>query len=372
MTTLRADVAVVGAGPAGSACALRLAQAGVQTLLIEYKQFPRTKGCGEYVNAPAVESLRALGAGEQLRAHAMPLRGMRLFAHGEAHTFPFHREIWSLPRAQLDDVLRAQAIAQGVRHVRARASAVREEEDGVTILAHDAQGGELRVAARYAIAADGSHTVMAARNGSARARERQRFAIGGHYADRNPLDGWIEMYRDGNRYLALNPLAKDRMNAMCVVPADELREWSGAADSGMRAFAIELSGGRRVLEAADRFGERVSIGPLDTYERCPVARRVLLAGDAAAFFDPFTGQGVAFALKTGELAAQAVTAALAEGSTLPFARYARAVSALMRKRRNVTRLVDAMLHQPLLAHVAARRLHASPFLTRSLVRLVAG
>jgi len=180
------------------------------------------------------------------------------------------------------------------------------------------------------------------------------------------------MYRVREGYLALNPLPQGEMNAMCVISARELYRWRKDVDAGMRDFSRDASGERHVLEPAMRSGERVSIGPLTPVERPAMRGRILLAGDAAAFLDPFTGQGVSFALISGQLAARAICDALASPGDAALLSYAAAVSRMTRERRHMTRMVDAILHQGFLVRLAARRLRESPGLTHALVDLVAG
>ena len=372
MTPQRCDVAVVGSGPAGASCAQRLAESGIDTLLIEQKRFPRIKACGEYLNAVAVERLVDLGVDVRLRRSATQLRGMRLFAHGEEGAFPFDRELWSIPRSMLDDALRQNAVRRGARTLAGRVIRVENDHDGVRLHMRDENGGASVVTAKYAVGADGLHSTIAHAPRRRTKPTRERFAIGGHYGAGASLDGWIEMYRVREGYLALNPLPLGEMNAMCVISAHELYRWRKDVDRGMRDFSVDASAGCRVLEPAMRSGERVSIGPLTPVERAAMRGRVLLAGDAAAFLDPFTGQGVSFALISGQLAARASIETLAVRGEAPLIAYAAAVSRMTRERRQMTRLVDAILQQGFIVRLAARRLRESPRLTHALVDLVAG
>jgi len=136
----RVEVVVVGAGPAGSACALTLARGGVETLLIDHRRFPRTKTCGEYLNVAAVAELDALGMTAALRSDALPLRGMRLFAHGESAQFAFTKPAWSLSRIVLDAALRNAAIAAGAEPMHARFRSFRRSETQIELRVRDAEG----------------------------------------------------------------------------------------------------------------------------------------------------------------------------------------------------------------------------------------
>src|SRR5947209_11713225 len=105
------DVAIAGGGPAGSSAALMLARARLETLVIDRAQFPRTKACGEYLNAGAVELLRALGMEGVLAPMAARLDGIRLSGNGVRTELRFSRAGWALPRAQLDDTLLQSAVS---------------------------------------------------------------------------------------------------------------------------------------------------------------------------------------------------------------------------------------------------------------------
>lgn len=363
-------VAVAGSGPAGAAAATHLARAGIDVLLIDHRRFPRTKACGEYLNERTVARLAELGIAEQLRPQAARLNGMRLFAHAESVEFPFERELWSLPRMQLDEAIRETALAAGASALTARVVRVESDAGGARVHVRDERGTDRVLQADYVVGADGLHSVVA--GDKVPAAPAMRFALGGHYAMGTELDGWIEMFRTPEGYLALNPLAGGTANAMCVVRASALREWRDDVESAMRSFSLEASGGRRELNVRHRVGERVSIGPLMPYERRPVQGRRILAGDAAAFLDPFTGQGIAFALTTASLAAGAVVRALRFADTAALPAYADAVNGLVRERRRVAQLVDGVLQHRFTARIAAARVRESPALVRSLVDLVAG
>src|SRR5438477_9052872 len=109
------DVAIAGGGPAGSSAALTLARAGLETLMIERSQFPRTKACGEYLNAGAVALLCELGMEPVLAPIAGRLEGIRLSGNGVRTELRFSRAGWALPRAQLDEAPLQSAVSEGAR-----------------------------------------------------------------------------------------------------------------------------------------------------------------------------------------------------------------------------------------------------------------
>jgi 2-polyprenyl-6-methoxyphenol hydroxylase-like FAD-dependent oxidoreductase len=372
-----ADAVVAGGGPAGAACALALARAGLAVTLIERAAFPRRKVCGEYLNAGAVAALDRLGMLPAVRARAYPLRGVRLMpAHASTVELPFEHASLSCERALLDATLLDAAIAAGVTVVRGRVTGVLREGAriaGVTL--RDDEGRPAEVRARWTVGADGCGSVVAREAGlTRRTWKRPRFAIGGHYTGFGAFDGFIEMYVGGGAYFALNPLGPDRTNVMVVVAKRQLEAWSRFVDRGIAGKAAELAHGRRSFDGAELDGPRAAVGPLAHDVRAPIAPGLVLAGDAAGFLNPFTGQGVFLALTSAETAAAAIVASARDraGEAAAFARFATVRAADFADRRRVSGLVSTLVDLPPLARRAAARLARSPQLAATLVDALAG
>jgi 2-polyprenyl-6-methoxyphenol hydroxylase-like FAD-dependent oxidoreductase len=372
-----ADVVVAGGGPAGSACALALARAGLAVTLVERAAFPRRKVCGEYLNAGAVAALDRLGVLPAVRAQAHPLHGVRLMpAHASTVELPFGHASLSCERALLDAALLEAAEAAGVSIVRGRVTGIVREGArvaGLTLL--DAGGAAGEIHARWTVGADGCGSVVARAAGlTTRSWKRPRFAIGGHYTGFGAFDGFIEMYVGGGAYFALNPLGRDRTNVMVVVAKRQLEAWSRFVDRGIAGKAAELAQGRRSFADAQLEGPRAAIGPLAHDVRAPIADGLVLAGDAAGFLNPFTGQGVFLALTSAEGAAAAIVASARDraAETAAFARFAATRASDFAARRRVSGLVGALVDLPPLARRAAARLARSPQLAATLVDALAG
>jgi|GEM_PF-51935 len=355
------DAVVAGGGPAGSACALLLARAGLAVTLVERATFPRRKVCGEYLNSGAVAALDRLGVLGEVRAQAFALRGVRLVPpRAPSVELPFSHGALACERETLDAILLRAAVYAGVTVVHGRVEDVLRDRgriDGLWVRNDDGTVYEVR--ARWTVGADGCGSVVARRAGLTRHTWRgPKFAVGGHYAGFGDLGGFVEMYVGAGAYFALNPLGHDKTNVMVVIPKSSLATWSGFVDEGVAGKAAELGRGHRSFAGAQRIGTRAAIGPLAHSVRAPVANGVVLIGDAAGFLNPFTGQGVFLALTSAEGAARAILAGAADTSRErgAFATYAEDRRVDFAARKRLSAAVGWLIDVPPLARRAAAKL----------------
>jgi menaquinone-9 beta-reductase len=316
------DVLIVGAGPAGSATAFWLARSGHRVVLLDRAEFPRDKACSEYLGPGAADQLSRLGVLDQLRARgANPLLGTTVIgSRGSRLTGLFalasvHRPDavgLSVRRRLLDDCLLQAAVAEGVRFLpRATAEDVIVEGGvvrGVRIRQTD--GSHATIRARLTVGADGLRSVVARRLGGVRTAIPRRVAFVTHVRDVTGLGNTAEMHVSSGGYVGLNPLSPGLANVALVVPADRAREVQGDAETWMFQALEGFPGLRGRVPRAGIVRPVLATGPFSARARRVVADGALLVGDAADFFDPFTGEGIFSALKGAELAAAVATQAL--------------------------------------------------------------
>ncbi|OFW03897.1 MAG: hypothetical protein A3I61_07600 [Acidobacteria bacterium RIFCSPLOWO2_02_FULL_68_18] len=311
------EVLVVGAGPSGSVAALALARGGARVRLVDRASFPRAKLCGDTVNPGALSLLDRLGVGAAVRAQARPIRGMRVTGPGGAAVaadYPNGLVGGAIERRVLDLLLLEAAVGTGVDFtpgIRVLAP-VRDAEGRVAGVRIRSAAGESEMRARLVIAADGRGSRLGAALGLTRfARWPKRWAFGAYFADVDGLTAHGEMHVRTDGYLGIAPLGDGLANVCVVRDASHGPVPAGPAVVAAAIGADPGLSGR--FSRARRVSPIVALGPLAVDAAAAGCAGLLLAGDAAGFVDPMTGDGLRFAFRGGELAAEAALLELATG-----------------------------------------------------------
>lgn len=315
------DVLVVGAGPAGSIAAVALARAGVRVRLIDRESFPRDKLCGDTLNPGAASLLDRLGLGNAVRARAAEITGMLVSGPGAAAVacdYPDGLRGLAILRRSLDLTLLNAAIGAGADFTPGvHAIGPLIARDGTTVVGVRLRraGGESVCRARVVIAADGRHSKLAFPLGLARfASAPKRWAFGTYYDGVEGLTTHGEMHIEPRGYTGVAPLP-DGLANVCVVC--DRRDFSLGGPAGPENVVTAAIARNPVLRGRFRRARRVRpvsvLGPLAVDAIAAGCPGLLLAGDAAGFVDPMTGDGLRFAIRGGELAALAALSELKTG-----------------------------------------------------------
>jgi len=319
------DVVIAGAGPAGSVAATVLARAGARVALIDRVRFPRHKLCGDTLNPGVLAILKRLKLASIVDACGVPIAGMVLTGENGASVegrYPDGLIGRAVRRSDLDWALVRDAVRAGAHFM-----------DDTMVLAPIVEGGgrdapvgglwvrshgvKRAIRGSATIAADGRRSRIAFELGLTRHPARPRRWAVGVYAER--VDGTSplgEMHIRRGCYIGVAPLPNGLTNVCVVKPS-----WAGDVDLGDPLGAVKAVLARDLV-LGDRFSRArfvaapSVIGPLAVdATNTPIPDGLLLAGDAAGFVDPMTGDGLRFAVRGGELAAESALRALAHGWT---------------------------------------------------------
>ncbi|HEX8394595.1 MAG TPA: NAD(P)/FAD-dependent oxidoreductase [Longimicrobium sp.] len=362
------DAVVVGGGPAGSATAARLASAGFAVLLLDRAAFPRRKPCGECVNPAGVAALHRLGALDRvLAADPARLDGWRIAAaDGRAFLGRFPADVHGLGigREVLDTLLIEHARDAGVE-VRTGLKVADLRREGGRVAGVVIEDGT-EIASRMVVGADGLRSVVVRRLQLLRRPPRLRkLALTAHVRLPEPMAGRGELRTLGAGCVGLAEVDGGRANVTVVVTGDEMHAVGGDRDAYFDGALLRCG-----LAGAERVDDVLATGPFDWPVRRAIADGALLVGDAAGYYDPFTGQGIFRALRGAELAAEAVEAALHAGdvSAAALAGYERARRRAFGPGERLQHLVEAFVSRPRLLGWAAGRFARRPVLGDAIIR----
>ena len=306
------DVIVSGAGPAGTLCATLLARAGVRVLLVDRAAFPRAKLCGDTLNPGAMRLLAEHGMDRDIRRRSLPLEGMVLTGPRARVRATYGADVHgrAIVRRELDQLLLEQARAAGVDfNERTLVLGPTVDGDGAVtgVRLKRADGRSLEERAAFVVAADGRESRLArALKLSEHPRQPRRWAIGGYFHGAHVHRAYGEMHVRRGHYVGVAPVPGDLTNVCLVVPHTR-------GDGGWRDPAALL---REVVRTDPMLAQRFTdaelvdrphvLGPMAIDARAAGVEGMLLAGDAAGFIDPITGDGLRLALESGTMTAQVV------------------------------------------------------------------
>ena len=333
--TRDADVIVVGAGPAGSATAYHLARAGHDVLLLEKTEFPREKVCGDGLTPRAVRSLVAMGIDTSEQAGWLHNKGLRIIGGGmrieipwpELASYPAYGLV--RPRSDFDDLLARTAVKAGaVLRERTSVQAPVLDRDG-RIVGVTAKGdaGEATYRAPLVVAADGNSSRLSLAMGIEKRDDRPMgVAVRTYYTsprhDDDWLESWLELWDKG-------PESTGGKARLLPGYGWIFGVGDGTSNVGLGILNTSTAWGkvdykdllkRWLDQTPEEWGYREenrtqpvrgAALPMGFNRQPHYDRGLLLVGDSGGMVNPFNGEGIAYAMESGEIAAEVIGQALA-------------------------------------------------------------
>jgi geranylgeranyl reductase family protein len=338
------DVAIVGAGPAGSSCAAFCALGSLRALVLERERFPREKVCGDCLNPSCWPVLERLGIAD--RARELP---RAILVTVEFITIGGQKIIVDLASSKGSLLAIKRSVFDALVMSRARElGAEIHEETTVAALTRGAGDWQIKTTqgstfvARVLVGADGRNSTVARLCNLLPRPARERVALQTHI----PLPAGfgsrvvLQFLREG--YSGQAPVNDDQLNLCLVSKPSNI--------SALRRWAEECF----TLQPDHSWH---TITPLTRVALSPAHDKLFMVGDAARVVEPFTGEGIYYALRSGELAAQAIVKTVHGNYAIdPANDYAEAHAAMYRGRLWVNRLARAAVLSP---RVASSLIHAA-------------
>jgi geranylgeranyl reductase family protein len=351
------DVAIIGGGPAGSSCAAFCAMAGLQPLVIDREKFPREKVCGDCLNPSCWAVLKRLELAQRVRGLPHSKLSLVTFIAIDGHEVILDLpsvadcEI-SVKRSLFDDLL--------LRRARELGASVHEETT-VTGLTKNSDwkietASKQTFHARMLIGADGRNSTIAHLGNLLPRPARERVALQAHIPLPRDFGNRIVLQFLPEGYSGQAPVNENQLN-LCLVGTpptiSTLRKWAE------RQFVLPANQAWR------------TITPLT---RSPVAsahENLFFIGDAARVVEPFTGEGIYYALRSGELAADAISKMLrGDDRKAVLNEFRRAYAKMYRGRLWINRLARAAVVRPQLGSFFVHAARVNPSILKLLTAKV--
>jgi geranylgeranyl reductase family protein len=393
-----ADVIVVGAGPAGATTAYHLAQSGADVLMLEKSSFPREKVCGDGLTPRAVKAITAMGIDTSEQAGWLHNKGLRIIGGGmrlelpwpDLATFPDYGLV--RPRSDFDDLLARQAVKAGalLRENTNVQGPVLDDRTGyiMGVTARDEDGRDVTYRAPLVIAADGNSSRLSLGMGIHKRDDRPMgVAVRTYYTSPRHADDWLESW------LELWDRGADGRERLLPGYGWIFGVGDGTSNVGLGILNTSTAWGkvdykdllkRWLDQTPEEWGYREenrtqpvrgAALPMGFNRQPHYTRGLLLVGDSGGMVNPFNGEGIAYAMESGELAAEIIAQALArptaEARERALAAYPQTLKSVYGGYYTVGRVFVKLIGDDRVMKLATRHGLPHPVLMRFVLKLMA-
>ena len=364
------DVLVVGAGPAGAMSAYALAKRGAKVLVVDKSTFPRYKVCGCHFNASALATLRHAGLGGLMtELGALPIDHYCVAANGHVARMKLPGAM-SVSRAAFDEALVKQAVEAGAHFLTKTKAEALSAEPKFREIALTQRDSTATVQAQLLIAADGLGGGLLKRTDDVTSQVEDDSRIGaGVIAPTAPdffAPRYIHMACGKFGYVGAQIIEDGTLDIGAALDAAFVRESGGLGPAAAKTLAEAGMPAIPNLESLPWRGTPA----LTRAPRFRTAHRAFVVGDAAGYVEPFTGEGIAWALAGGLAVAPIVESALANYSNRYLHDWEMRYRAIITNRQYVIRALAYGLRTPSLVNLSVYMLKHAPILAKPFIRSI--
>jgi menaquinone-9 beta-reductase len=373
------DVVIVGAGTAGGSAAVQLAASGKRVLLIEAKSFPRDKVCGGCLNQRAWNGLKQIiprGSQSSMAtrieaAGAVPVERMLLNCLGRDVTWTTPK-MHAISRRTLDSLLVEAAVASGAVFCSETAAKVIDDEavDYRSLRLTNVNGQACVVKALAAIVADGlGHSALSEfSNMASQVETGSRLGLGAIIEDSSQAYSHRELTMAVGRagYVGLTRVEHGRLNIAAAVDANALKSNGPqiAVETILQSCGLPIPEGLQAVKWAGTL-------PLTRTSRMVAARRLFTIGDSASYVEPFTGEGMSWAIQDALQLSQLLIAENESCESLTAA-WNKQWKVKLRSKQWICRGLAALLRRPQLASISLLVARTVPWIPQWLIAQASG
>lgn len=366
------DAIVIGAGPAGCVAALQLSRSNFRTLLLDKAEFPRNKVCGSCLNASVSDALAELDLSDLLSScSAVPLRSLVLCEKSDRVEINLERS-FALSRKFFDSELLIAAIRSGTEFLAAHMATVSALNDDYAALLLSGSEREIELRTKIVIVADG----LAGHSLDKFPQFAPVISYGSRIAASTIVSSAVEEIERGKIYMSCAPNGYTGM----VILEDGQLDVASALDLDFSKQQGGPSQASSAILASCKFTPRQDLGgthwqgtdSLTRSRRSVAGKRLLIVGDSASYVEPFTGEGIGWALWSAFAASGIAKEGISRWDDSLISKWQRIQYELIRKKQDRCKIIAAVLRNNCLRHAALSLLSITPRLANPFLPLLNG